>query len=477
MPILGLVTSESDANWRFKNVRRQVFYFYPNGAAPLTGLLSLLQDEDTDDPEFIWNEKRLDPQTTVTAQANAAGPFIANPASETDDSLTADAATQAWAVGNLRRFKVGAVTSFRVGHLIQIRGVPETGGGTQNLTGVITSINTTTKNVNIRVTVGSTNTVTNTTTSNNLEVLVIGSSFTQGSSATTGGVVAAGQTLSNNSPYNIPLTCNNFAQIFRTPFEMTATALKTSLKYDDTGVYKDQAKEASVNHMIEMEKAFLFGQPAKESVSSNSLPRFTTCGIIPFMEVYEAVSTDARITTYGFPLYRGAGQTAVTLDTDDNKRIIANAGGTINEKTYNTYLERVFRVTNNTANEKLVLCGSGFLSVMNQLYKDKSVLNSDLPMGDTYGMAVTKHVCPFGTLYYKTHPLFSQNSFLRYCALILDVQNLRYRYVQGRDTELLKNRQNNGDDFRRDEWLTEAGLECRYPESHMFITNVLNYTP
>jgi hypothetical protein len=61
--------------------------------------------------------------------------------------------------------------------------------------------------------------------------------------------------------------------------------------------------------------------------------------------------------------------------------------------------------------------------------------------------------------------------------LILDVQNLKYRYMQGRDTELLKNRQNNGDDFRRDEWLTEAGLECRFPESHMFIQNITNYTP
>lgn len=477
--ILGLTTTESDANWRFKNIRRQVFYFYPNGAAPLTGLLSLLQDEETDDPEFQWWEKRLDGQSTVTLQANAAGPWTANPATETTDGATADAAAQAWIIGDLRAVKVAATTSFRVGQVVKIRNVTRASGANIDLFGTITAVDHNDLKINVRsLTHSGGINIAQSTANNGLEVLVVGSSFTQGSSATSGGIVTSTTfSLSNNSVYNTPLQCQNFCQIFRTPFEMTGTALKTGIKYDDTGVYKDQAKEASVDHMIEMEKAFLFGQPVKEATSSNSLPRFTTCGILPMLEIYEAAAADNRIASLGFPLYRGAGQAALTLDTDDGKRIIANSSGVINEKTYNGYLERVFRVTNNTANEKLVLCGSGFLSVINQLYKDKSVLNADIPMTDTYGMNIVRHLCPFGTLYYKTHPLFSQNTFLRSCALILDIQNIRYRYLGGRDTTLLKNRQNNGDDFRRDEWLSECGGEIRFPESHMFIQNVTNYTP
>lgn len=481
MPILGLATTESDANWRFKNVRRQVFYFYPNGAAPLTGLLSLLNDEETDDPETQWWEKRLDSQSTTTLTVGGGdGPYAVNPGTETTDAAATTGGNQTFTIGSLHALKVASTALFRVGQVIKIRDQVRAAGPNVDVFGVITAVDHNDLKVNFRSLQALTSTVTQaaSTANNGKEVLVVGSSFTQGSSATTGGLVSATSfSLSHNSVYNTPLQCQNFQQIFRTPFEMTGTALKTGLKYDDTGPYKDIAKEASVYHMIEMEKAFLFGQPVKEVVSSNSLPRFTTCGVLPMLEIYEAASTDNRIATLGFPLYRGAGQAAVTLDTDDNKRIIANAGGTINEKTYNGYLERVFRVTNNTANEKLVLCGSGFLSIINQLYKDKSVLNSDLPMGDTYGMNVTKHVCPFGTLYYKSHPLFSQNSFLRSCALILDIQNLKYRYMQGRDTTLLKNRQNPGDDFRRDEWLTECGAEIRFPESHMFIQNVLNYTP
>jgi hypothetical protein len=464
MPILGLATTESDANWRFKNVRRQVFYFYPNGAAPLTGLLSLLSDQETDDPEFSWWEKRLDKQSTVTAIANAAGPWTANPATETTDGATTDASSQPWVVGDLRAVKVASTGSFRVGQVVRIRNVTRASGANIDLHGVITAVDHADLKINLRSlsSSGGVN-VSQSTANNGLEVLIVGSSFTQGSSATTGGLVSASSfSLSHNSVYNVPNSFDNYAQIFRTPFEMSGTALKTGLKYDDTGPYKDIAKEASVYHMIEIEKAFLFGTKVKETSSSNSLPRFVTGGVLHFLNRWEAGDY---------------GTVTATADTDDDKRIIANSSGMINEKTYNTYLERVFRVTNNTANEKLVLCGSGFLSVINQLYKDKSVLNADLPMGDTYGMNVTKHVCPFGTLYYKSHPLFSQNTFLRSCALILDIQNLKYRYVQGRDTTLLKNRQNPGDDFRRDEWISECGLELRFPESNMFLQNVTNYTP
>ena len=454
MPILGLITSESDANWRFKNVRRQVFYFYPNGSAPLTGLLSLLQEEDTDDPEFSIYEKRLSTQRTLTAQANAAGPWTANPATETTDGATADAAAQTWVVGDLRAVKVASTDMFRAGHVVRIKGVTRASGAAIDLFGVVTFVDTSDLKINLRSmsSSGGIN-VAQSTANNGLEVLIVGSSFTQGATALSS---------TNDAPYNAPVSFTNYCQIFRTPFEMTGTALKTGLKYDETGPYKDQAKEASVYHMIELEKAFLFGTAVKESSSSNSLPRFLTGGVLHYLTRWEAGDY---------------GTVTASADTDDDKRIITNSSGNLNEKQYDGYLERVFRVTNNTANEKLVLCGSGFLSVVNQMYKSKSVLNADLPMTETYGMNVVRHLTPFGTIFYKTHPLFSQNPLLRYNALILDVQNLRYRYMQGRDTDLLKNRQNNGDDLRRDEWLSECGMELRFPESHMYIQNVQNYVP
>jgi hypothetical protein len=56
-------------------------------------------------------------------------------------------------------------------------------------------------------------------------------------------------------------------------------------------------------------------------------------------------------------------------------------------------------------------------------------------------------------------------------ALFLDLGNLRYRPLSDSDTVFLKGRQANDRDSRKDEWITEAGLELRFPESNMYIKN------
>ena len=436
--------SEKFASERFKNVRRSVFYFYPNGASTLTGILSLMKEEVTNDPEYKWFEKRLAEQTTATATANSDGPFTATGG---DSNKT----TSGWSevVGTVIRVKTATngTNKLRVGHVVAINSVNGTASSIMTIKGVVTTIVSTEK-FEIRLLEAVTNAL-NTTANNALEVMVIGSSYSEGSLDISRGI------------YNLPVELGNYTQIFRSPFTITGTALKTSARFDDTGVYKDMAKENSIYNMIELERSFLFG--TKTLYTGGDTPQRTTGGILYWLQQWEAG------TAYG--------NTAATLDTDDNKRIITNAGGTLSEKSYDSYLERVFRVTNNTVNEKLVLCGSGFLSVINQLYKSKTCLDASLPMTDTYGMNVVKHLTPFGTIFYKTHPLFTQNPTLRNNALFLDVQNLKYRYLAGRDTELLINRQANDADFRKDEWLTECGLELRFPESHMYLQNVRDYAP
>ena len=55
---LGLVSSEQIDDYWSQNTRRKIFYAYPNGTAPLTGLLSMMESEDTPQPAFGWNEER-----------------------------------------------------------------------------------------------------------------------------------------------------------------------------------------------------------------------------------------------------------------------------------------------------------------------------------------------------------------------------------------------------------------------------------
>ena len=460
MAILGLLNSESFATQRFKNVRRSVFYFYPNGAAPLMGLLSLMKEEVTNDPEFHWYEKRLQPQRTLSAAIGANVCLYS--------AVSADFSTWTTAVGNVTLvvgtqygIKVnanvnGGTSNFRVGHVIRWTGYDSVGTVLTSYLGRVTYVDATNNRLAFTSLVTSAALTYNNSTAVGTEVLIVGSAFAEGSVG------------SSNNAYNLPVELDNYTQIFRTAFQITGTALKTSAKYDETGPYKDQAKEASVNHMIEMEKGFIFGTMLL-STSGGTYTRYTG-GVIWFLQQFQAA----------YSVYRGGdgssvGPAAVTLDTDDDCRIITNTNNYITEKQYDGYLERVFRVTNNKANEKLVLCGSGFLNTINQLYKSRAVLNGDLPLTETYGMNVVAHQTPFGKVYYKSHPLFSQNPIMRYNALFLDVLNLRYRYLNGRDTELLTQRQPNNADYREDEWLSEAGLELNFPESNMYLQNCLDY--
>lgn len=457
MAILGLASTESYTANKFTNIRRSVQYFYPNGAAPLTGLLSLMgkSDEETDDPVYShWEKNMTEQRDTTKTQGSSKGPFQTSGGSDAGDPFTWTADTTYRVFTTLDH--TGTNAKFRVGHVVQITGVTVSNAGSNQLTGVITAVASTYISVRANNTLAG---VDNGTTNENtgLEILVIGSAFGQG-------VVDLSSAISNQ-----PVQFENYCQIFRTPFSFTGTVLKTGLKYDESGPYKDKAKEHSINHMREMEFAMLFGNKSTyvpagtaDPTTGVGLPIYTTGGVLYHMKRWEAGDY---------------GTVTATLDTDDDKRIITNSTGTLNEKQYDGYLERVFRVTNNTANEKLVLCGSGFLSVINQLYKSKSVLDASFPKSDAYGMSVVRHVTPFGEIFYKTHPLFSLNSTLRYNALFLDVNNLKYRYMIGRDTELLKNRQPNDADYRKDEYLTEAGLEMWFPQSNLYLQNVRAYAP
>lgn len=455
MPIFGLLDAEKFTAQRFKNVRRSVFYFFPNGAAPLMGLLSLLDEETTNDPEFYWHEKVKDDQRTTTA-VNTTGAFITN------TGTNADAANPfTLAADNTLRVIVTDASKFRVGHIVRI--TAPTGSTSTIIQGRVTTVYAgtggggltgsggTKQGIDIYLQEAAT-AIVNSAVSLGVEVLVVGN------------VAYEGQAGATQGAWNLPKQLGNYTQIQRTPFSFTGTAGKTSATFDQEGPYLDKSMEASINHSCEMEKNFIFGRRRLTSDPVTSQPLRYMGGVLWFLEQWELTSNNP---------YGGTGATA---DSDDNKRIITNSGGTLTEKTYDKYLERLFRVTNNKTNEKLVLCGSGALMVVNQMYRGKSVLNTDLGSKDrTYGLTIVSHLNSFGVVHYRTHPLFSENPVLRFSMLFLDIHNLKYRYIKGRDTLLLKNRQPNNADYREDEYLTESSLELRFPQSHMFIQNVLDY--
>jgi len=450
--ILGLVSGKTFTDQAFhnRNNRRRIFHDFPVGQFPLTGLLSLMDSEETDSFDFGWWEKRFEtPQTTI---ASGAAPF---------QTAAGGALTDATFVAGTEFIVLVADSSmFQVRQQVWFPSLSIYGAATTyaELKGVVTAVAT--GSIKFQCSESTVRLVNTDTAMPNgatgCDVICAGNAVGEGASTT------SGRTL-------LPVNPHNFTQIFRNGMSFTRTAMKVPTNFDKTGIYRESAEEACRNHMVDIEMAFLFGSKRTDNVVENgeTVPRRQTGGVTWYLKQWEAADS----------IYRGGtGTAAVTDNANDNKRIILSTAGNIVWSTMNTYLERAFRVTNDKAFEKLFLCGSGILGAFNAYLEGKAQLQKQFSVQTVYGMNVVSWETPFGTIHFKTHPLFSRQAALRYNGLLLDVQNLKHRPLNDSDTTLLTNRQANDYDGRKDEWMTEAGLELRFPESCMYFQNLKTFS-
>jgi hypothetical protein len=441
----GLTSTETTSDYKSFNSRRKIFYQFPTGAMPIMGIMSMLPSEETDKPEFGWWERRFPTQRTQTV-ASGTAPFT-----NADDTAFTDTGT--FTADTEYRVKVVSTAQFKPTHVIEIRGVVYTAGATKSIKGTVTEINSATQ-LTFRpyeTTAGIEN---GTSDNNGKTVAIIGTANAEGGRSGQGII-------------QWPINPTNYTQIFRTAFSITRTALKGGLEFDKSGPYKLMAWENGLRHMIEMEKSVIFGLKHTVLVTDpdtgDQTPETKMGGIIYFLEQWEKADS----------VYRGGtGAAAVTSNSDANKRII-NVAGTLSKANYNTYISRAFTATNNKAYEKLVVCGGTFLAAVNDLFErdvTKTVLFAD--KGRAAEFVVHTHQTLRGTVHYKVHPLFDEDPDLQGSALILDVGNVRWRPLTDSDTTFLKGRQETDRDARKDEWITEGGIEVRFPESHMYIYGV-----
>lgn len=459
MAILGLMTAEQlGSTYRPKNIRRKIFYMYPNGSAPLLGLLSLMKEEVTNDPEFKWYEKRMVEQRTTLANISTTVVFYSSVSSDFQTWTTATGNITV-AAGTQYGIKVASsgTVQFRVGHIIKMR-VIDSAVATVDWIGQVTYVDASNNRMAFVAVDAPTNAVDYDAANAGAEVLVVGTAAAEGASS-----VSSSAALSTLEVYNTPVQPSNYTQIFTSNWQITGTAGKTAVWFDTRGVDPDQSKEAAVNLNRYFEYAFMFGAKRENVVSATNVTR-TTGGIIYFLQLWEAGST--------------YGNTAATADSDDTKRIIANSTGRLSLTTYeSTYLERAFRFNRNKQNELMCFVGTGAMAVLAQMYKGTQTFTSMMPSDNTYGMQVVAHMTSFGTVYYKTHPLFNMNALLRFNMLFTDLTCLKYRPLAGRDTTLKQNQQPNNADYVEDGFIAETGLEVDSPESHLYIKNVQNYDP
>ena len=443
----GLAHSANLASHLSESVRRQIFHKYPNGAIPLAGILSMLENDPTDKAEFGWYEKSL-PQlaTTHVNRSGTKGPFGTGADADAVDNFE-------WTAETSYKVSVTSSANMTATTVLLLNDIPLTAGGTTSLRGIITAVDSATKvTVTALATVAgvdnrkaSYDTIVNSATRTDPAIVRIGTANPEAS-------------LSGTGFFQTPDLYENYTQIFRTPFNSSTTQLKAGMKWDETGHYAEQSHDALLRHMMDLEMALLWGIKSKMTAASGiagtNTNQRTMGGIKYFLEQYEANN--------GAP----------TSDDDPEKRIIANTGGTMSLKRWNSYMQKLFKVTNQRDFTKLCLCGGGFLQVVNDLLSGQTTFNIEYDGDESFRFKVTAWEGLFGKVLFLAHPLFNHTGSFNNSGMFIDVLNLNLRPLNDRDTQLRPEIQPNNADYREDEFLTEIGMENIHAESHMLMNNV-----
>lgn len=410
-------TGDWVADQRPLNWRQQILKLYPNGHAPLTAILSMMGSSKVDDPQFHWWTQE---QTTVDGAV--AGVY-------TLPDLSVAYVTGGVA-GDTLYIQVTTVLANRIrqGHEILLRDASDY---RVDVVGKVTGVTRGTTNsvLAVRLLEADDNSPANDLSDcDNFKII--------------GNINPEGGEMPDAISLN-PVKVYNYTQILRTPLSITRTARKTRLRTPND--YQKAKAEALEMHSWEMELMYLWGIRT-EGIGDNGKPERTSMGVVNFIRQYAAANVDDFTLNANY-----AGQTWV-------------AAGEVWLK---NLLEQIFRYG---AEDKLCLCGSGFLLGIDALAMAGGQVQLR-PGERKYGMMIREWLTPFGSIYMKTHPLFSYDAVTRNMGIILEPKELGYRFID--DTSFYGENSSKSHpegygqrriDGTNEEYLTECGLEFGLPQ-------------
>ncbi|MDO4732464.1 MAG: DUF5309 family protein [Bacillota bacterium] len=226
----------------------------------------------------------------------------------------------------------------------------------------------------------------------------------------------------------------NYTQIFRTPIALSGTEAASMLHGGKDRAY--QRRKASIEHKRDIARALYFGQ-RKEDLSGTA-PRRSMGGLVEMLG-------------------------------DNNKVSFDSSNNPLSYRNFDSKVAReVFR---HGSQNKLLIAGPNLAAAINS-WADKKLV-TDVSK-DTYGLRVKNLITTYGDLKVIYDPLLEGEIYEGY-GFVLDTENVRYAYLDGRDTKLNVGVQSPGLDGIVDEFLTECSLELRLPQTHMVITGA--YVP
>jgi hypothetical protein len=410
------------------NFREKIFREYPDGPTPLMMILGMLKSESTDDTKYNCFEQSIPDQVHViaTTSTTIVGPPVPGPTEHEVITLDTNPGAPYNTYTDPTKF-------FKPGHIFQVTDTGETM--------YVVSVNNATDLVVIRdigssADYGDGGSLAADYQAGGFEITIIGSAHEEGSDYP-------------DAVHFSPHEKWNYIETFRTSLELTDDAAQT---YYRTGNINENAKfDCAMQHSMEQEKAFIWGRRERVDLLPGSL------------------STQPMRTTGGIKFW-------IDLEAPGNALDGANDLATANTLTrdeFLAFLEPIYTVPGGSQN-KIAFCGSTFLGVMTKYAEELGQIFLE-PKEKTYGLQIRTLVHAWGELKLVNHQLFSEHPSWRGSAVIIDTRNIMYRYLKGRDTRFLRERQGNGEDKVVHEFMTKAGLELMHSRTHGYITGITNF--
>jgi len=231
-----------------------------------------------------------------------------------------------------------------------------------------------------------------------------------------------------NATRSTPQT--NYTQIFKTTIAVSNTEKAANL-YGGKDLPYQRAKKGT-EHALDIERAFWFGQAKYDVTGTQAHPRRSTGGIDEFIT--------------------------------GGSSYVQNQGGPLTAPDMNTFLREGFTYGNST---KMLFAGGIVLQAINEIARGQILTKT----GDTtYGVRISEWQTPFGIVNIVHNPLFVEE--LAGQAYLLDMECFRYRFMEGRDTQLQTNIQAPDVDGEVDQYISEVGLERKQAPRHALLKGV-----
>lgn len=232
------------------------------------------------------------------------------------------------------------------------------------------------------------------------------------------------------SKLNQPTKFTNYTQIVRTTFDESMTSAHELKRAGGKERNRLRAKKL-LEHRLAIARVSLWGE-MKEDLSSGK-PRRLTAGINSFI----------------------------------TKR--KDMGGGMTEAEWEAFLEEGFEYGSRT---KLFVCSRTVGGAINMIAQNKIVTSSG---EETYGIRLPRYRSFHGDVIIAVDRSL-EKAYAGY-GFLLDMKNIKYRPLNGRDTKLHPNIQANDADGWIDEYLTEFGMMVRQPKTHAVLFNCTGYSP